>query len=205
MFFEDHRQMSYTKGEVNGGVAMKFNIRGENLEVTEALRDYVEKKLGKLERYFEAPPTSEVHVTLSVLREMNNVEVTIPLIGVLLRAEVKDGDMYASIDLVVDKLERQIRKHKTKANRRIRQESEYKNYFKVETGGTALMEDEDEFELVRTKQFNLKPMDVEEAILQMNMIGHTFFVFSNTEASEHVNVVYKRHDGKYGLIEPLRN
>jgi putative sigma-54 modulation protein len=111
--------------------------------------------------------------------------------------------MYASIDLVVDKLERQIRKHKTKANRRIRQESEYKNYFRVETGGAVMDEDEDEFELVRTKQFNLKPMDVEEAILQMNMIGHTFFVFSNTEASENVNVVYKRHDGRYGLIEPV--
>jgi putative sigma-54 modulation protein len=203
MFFEDHSQMSYTRVEVKGGVAMKYNIRGENLDVTEALGDYVEKKLGKLERYFEAPPTSEVHVTLSVAREMNNVEVTIPLTGVLLRAEERGSDMYASIDLVLDKLERQIRKHKTKANRRIRQESEYKNYFKVDSGGSSVMEDEDEFELVRTKQFNLKPMDVEEAILQMNMIGHNFFVFSNADASEHVNVVYKRHDGKYGLIEPV--
>jgi putative sigma-54 modulation protein len=197
--------MSYTKGEAKGGVAMKYNIRGENLDVTEALRDYVEKKLGKLERYFEAPPTSEVHVTLSMVREMKNVEVTIPLTGVMLRAEEKDNDMYASIDLVLDKLERQIRKHKTKANRRIRQESEYKNYFRVETGGSAVLEDEDDFELVRTKQFTLKPMDVEEAILQMNMIGHTFFVFSNADSSEQVNVVYKRHDGKYGLIEPSHN
>jgi putative sigma-54 modulation protein len=136
---------------------------------------------------------------------MKNVEVTIPLTGVLLRAEVKDNDMYASIDLVLDKLERQIRKHKTKANRRIRQESEYKNYFRVETGSTAVLEDEDDFELVRTKQFTLKPMDVEEAILQMNMIGHTFFVFSNADSAEQVNVVYKRHDGKYGLIEPSHN
>jgi putative sigma-54 modulation protein len=205
MYFEDQNQMSYTKGEVKGGVAMKYNIRGENLDVTDALREYVEKKLGKLERYFEAPPTSEVHVTLSTAREMKNVEVTIPLTGVLLRAEVKDNDMYASIDLVLDKLERQIRKHKTKANRRIRQESEYKNYFRVETGSTAVLEDEDDFELVRTKQFTLKPMDVEEAILQMNMIGHTFFVFSNADSAEQVNVVYKRHDGKYGLIEPSHN
>ncbi|MDB5056111.1 MAG: sigma-54 modulation protein [Bacilli bacterium] len=184
---------------------MKYNIRGANIEVTESLRDYVEKKLGKLERYFEAPPTSEVHVTLSVVRELNNVEVTIPLTGVLLRAEEKASDMYASIDLVLDKLERQIRKHKTKANRRIRQESEYKNYFKVDAGSSSVEDTEDEFELVRTKQFTLKPMDVEEAILQMNMIGHNFFVFSNAEASEHVNVVYKRQDGKYGLIEPTRN
>jgi putative sigma-54 modulation protein len=205
MFFEDRKQMGYNGVEVKGGVAMKYNIRGENLEVTDALRDYVEKKIGKLGRYFEAPPTSDVHVTLSVLREMNNVEVTIPLTGVLLRAEERAGDMYASIDLVLDKLERQIRKHKTKANRRIRQESEYKNYFQVDTGSTAVMEDEDDLELVRTKQFTLKPMDVEEAILQMNMIGHNFFVFSNADSSEQVNVVYKRHDGKYGLIEPARN
>jgi putative sigma-54 modulation protein len=205
MFFEDRKQMGYNGVEVKGGVAMKYNIRGENLEVTDALRDYVEKKMGKLGRYFEAPPTSEVHVTLSVLREMNNVEVTIPLTGVLLRAEEKAMDMYASIDLVLDKLERQIRKHKTKANRRIRQESEYKNYFQVDPSNTAVMEDEDDLELVRTKQFTLKPMDVEEAILQMNMIGHNFFVFSNAESAEQVNVVYKRHDGKYGLIEPARN
>lgn len=184
---------------------MKYIIRGENLDVTEALREYVEKKIGKLERYFEAPPTSEVHVTLSLVREMKNVEVTIPLTGVLLRAEVRDMDMYAAIDLVLDKLERQIRKHKTKANRRIRQESEYKNYFRVETGSAVALEDEDEFELVRTKKFTLKPMDVEEAILQMNMIGHSFFVFSNSDSSEQVNVVYKRHDGKYGLIEPVRS
>jgi len=181
-----------------------MNIRGENLEVTTALKDYVEKKLSKLERYFETPPTADVHVTLSVVRGMHNVEVTIPLTGVLLRAEVKENDMYASIDLVVDKLERQIRKHKTKVNRKVRQEGGLKNFFKenVDTPAQPFDEDED-FELVRTKRFALKPMDVDEAILQMNMIGHNFFVFANA-VTDQVNVVYKRNDGKYGLIEPAQ-
>lgn len=183
---------------------MKFNIRGENIEVTAALKDYVEKKLSKLEKYFEAPPTSEVHVTLSVVKEMQNVEVTIPLTGVLLRAEERAGDMYASIDLVVDKLERQIRKHKTKVNRKIRQEGGLKNFFKENPESQAQpFEEDEEFELVRTKRFTLKPMDVDEAILQMNMVGHNFFVFANA-ATDQVNVVYKRNDGKYGLIEPAQ-
>jgi putative sigma-54 modulation protein len=136
-----------------------------------------------------------------VVKGMQIIEVSIPLAGVLLRAEERNSDMYASIDLVVDKLERQIRKLKTKANRKIRQEGGKRDLFRVETATTALLDEEDEFELVRTKSFNLKPMDVEEAILQMNMVGHNFFVFSNMDTSQ-VNVVYKRNDGKYGLIEP---
>lgn len=178
---------------------MKFNIRGQQLEVTEALRDYVEKKLSKLERYFENPPTSEVHVTLSVIKGLQAIEVTIPLTGVLLRAEEKSTDMYASIDVVIDKLERQIRKHKTKVNRKIREEGGLRDILRVDTPNVP--DDEELYELVRTKRFTLKPMDVDEAILQMNMVGHTFFVFSNME-TEQVNVVYKRNDGKYGLIEP---
>jgi putative sigma-54 modulation protein len=178
---------------------VKFNIRGQHIEVTEALRDYVEKKLSKLERYFEAPPTSEVYVTLSVIKGLQTVEVTIPLTGVMLRAEEKHTDMYASIDLVIDKLERQIRKHKTKVNRKIRQEGGIRDILKVDT--SVQFEEDDDYELVRTKRFTLKPMDIDEAILQMNMVGHNFFVFSNME-TEQVNVVYKRDDGKYGLIEP---
>ncbi|MFD0696261.1 ribosome hibernation-promoting factor, HPF/YfiA family [Paenibacillus sp. GCM10027628] len=180
---------------------MDISIRGEHLEVTEALRDYVEKKLTRLERYFEAPLTSDVHVTLSVIKGMQAIEVGIPLAGVLLRAEERNNDMYASIDLVVDKLERQIRKHKTKANRKIRQEGGKRDLFKIETSPTMYLEEEEDFELVRNKRFTLKPMDVEEAILQMNMVGHNFFVFSNMDTDQ-VNVVYKRNDGKYGLIEP---
>lgn len=183
---------------------MNFNIRGVQLEVTAALRDYVEKKIGRLERYFDAPPTSDVNVTLSVIRDKQSVEVTIPLPGVLLRAEERNPDMYASIDLVVEKLERQIRKHKTKVNRKIRQEGGIRTLFKENFEAAPVdTYEEDEFEVVRSKKFTLKPMDVEEAILQMNMVGHDFFVFSNMD-SEEVNVVYKRNDGKYGLIEPAR-
>lgn len=181
---------------------MKFNIRGQNIEVTEALKDYVEKKLSKLERYFETPPASEVKVTLNVIKGLQTLEVTIPLTGVVLRAEEKNSDMYASIDLVTDKLERQIRKHKTKLNRKIRQEGGLQDVLRVDSSVLVDEEDED-FELVKTKSFMMKPMDIDEAILQMNMVGHSFFVFSNME-TEQVNVVYKRDDGKYGLIEPAK-
>ncbi|TCZ76859.1 ribosome-associated translation inhibitor RaiA [Paenibacillus albiflavus] len=181
---------------------MKYSIRGEHLEVTAALRDYVEKKLSRLGKYFETPLTSEVNVTLSVVKGMQAVEVTIMLPGMLLRAEEKNSDMYAAMDLVTDKLERQIRKHKTRANRKIRQEGSKRDLFKMDFGTSAgYVEEEDELELVKTKTFEFKPMDVEEAILQMNMIGHSFFVFSNMDSNK-VNVVYRRDDGKYGLIEP---
>jgi putative sigma-54 modulation protein len=184
---------------------MNIHTRGDRIELTDALKDYVEKKLSKLERYFETPLTADVNVTLSVIKDLHTIEVTIPMTGVMLRAEEKNTDMYASIDLVVDKLERQIRKHKTKVNRRFRQDSGVRTLFKEQfENQVAVQEDEDEdFELVRTKRFNLKPMDVDEAILQMNMIGHTFFVFSNMDTDE-VNVVYVRNDGKYGLIEPAK-
>lgn len=178
---------------------MKYNIRGQHIEVTEALRDFVEKKLSRLEKYFEAPITSEISVTLHAIKGKHSVEVTIPLQGVVLRAEEKSDDMYASIDEVVDKLERQIRKFKTKVNRKFRTDGGIRTLFKDEPSA-ARVEDEDDLELVRTKKFTLKPMDVEEAILQMNLIGHTFFVFANAITRE-VNVVYKRSDGRYGLIE----
>lgn len=185
---------------------MNYNIRGERLEVTSALRDYVEKKIGKLERYFDTPPASDVNVKLSVIKDVHSVEVMIPLTGVLLRAEERNDDMYACIDLVADKLERQIRKHKTKVNRKFRQDGVrtlFKENFEAAVDRTHMEDNEDELELVRTKQFTLKPMDTEEAILQMNMIGHNFFVFSNMDTSE-VNVVYKRDDGRYGVIEPSK-
>ncbi|NMM54300.1 ribosome hibernation-promoting factor, HPF/YfiA family [Paenibacillus aquistagni] len=178
---------------------MKYSIRGQNIEVTEALRDYVEKKLDRLERYFEAPPTSDVNVTLSVVKEKHRVEVTILLPGLILRAEDGSRDMYASVDAVLDKLERQIRKHKTKVNRKFRYDDARKFFAEepVPAGGAA---DEDELEVVRTKRFTFKPMDVEEAILQMDLLGHDFYVFKDADTRE-VNVVYRRQDGRYGLIE----
>ncbi|MEF2968107.1 ribosome-associated translation inhibitor RaiA [Paenibacillus sp. M1] len=185
---------------------MNYSIRGQQIEVTEALREYVDKKLSRLDKYFDAPLTSDGYVTLSVVRGLHVVEVTIPLTGVVLRAEDRSDDMYASIDAVADKLERQIRKHKTKINRKFRQEGSLKTLFVEDpaANGTVATLDEtdtdEEMELVRTKRFNFKPMDVEEAILQMNMVGHNFFVFANIDTEE-ISVVYKRNDGKYGLIE----
>lgn len=189
---------------------MDYIVRGENLQLTDALKEYVEKKLSRLERYFDKSFSSKVNVTLSVVRELHNVEVTIPMIGAgVLRAEERSEDMYASIDLVLEKLERQIRKLKTKLNRKIRVNAERKAIFQENSMATPtdadadfeVQEEKDPYELVRTKSFNMKPMDIEEAILQMNMVGHNFFVFSNAENSK-INVVYRRNDGKYGLIEP---
>lgn len=178
---------------------MNINIRGENIEVTPALRDYVEKKVGRVERYFEYD-SLDIQVTMKVLRGEHIVEVTIPLPGWMLRAEDRSEDMYASIDNVVDKLERQIRKHKTKVNRRFRDVGNAKMLF-VDNSTNVVEEEEEDLKIVRTKSFHLKPMDPEEAILQMNLLGHNFFVFFNAETDE-INVVYKRKDGRYGLIEP---
>ncbi|WP_110112514.1 ribosome-associated translation inhibitor RaiA [Bacillus sp. CGMCC 1.16541] len=184
---------------------MIYNIRGENIEVTPAIKDYVEKKLSKLERYFDETPKTDAYVNLKVYNNNQKIEVTIPMTDLVLRAEETHGDLYAAIDLVVDKLERQIRKHKTKVNRKLREKGAPKYVFaqlEDEAAATAIAtEEEEDLELVRTKRFNLKPMDSEEAILQMNMLGHSFFVFTNAETNV-TNVVYRRKDGKYGLIEP---
>jgi len=178
---------------------MKFNVRGENIEVTPALRDYAEKKILKLERYFTETPDANVHVNLKVYQDKTSkVEVTIPLPNLVLRAEETNNDMYAAIDLITDKLERQIRKHKTKVNRKFREKGGVKEIFATSNGvGTEELE---ELEVVRTKRFDLKPMDSEEAILQMNMLGHNFFVYTDAETNK-TNVVYKRKDGRYGIIE----
>ncbi|QKY69934.1 ribosome hibernation-promoting factor, HPF/YfiA family [Lentibacillus sp. CBA3610] len=183
---------------------MKYNIRGENIEVTGAIRDYVEKKIGKLARYFDTPPSSDVNVNLSVYNDEQRIEVTIPMPNLLLRAEEQHLDLYAAIDLVVAKLERQIRKYKTKVNRKFRQEGSPKHIFaelEKEAEEEYEKEESDEVEIVRKKQFDLKPMDSEEAVLQMDMLGHAFYVFTDA-VSGTTSVVYRRKDGKYGLIEP---
>lgn len=172
---------------------MKMQVRGRNVNVTDALKDYVEKRLGKLDRYLEN--AIDAQVTLSVERGFHRIEVTIPLNGMFLRGEESTGDMYASIDLVVEKLERQIERYKGKLYKRgVRYTGEQKT--------TAPPQVEEDFpRVVRTKRFAIKPMPVEEAVLQMNLLGHSFFVFSNSD-TDLVNVVYKRKDGNYGLIEP---
>jgi putative sigma-54 modulation protein len=182
---------------------MNIQIRGNHLEVTEALREYVEKKIGRLEKYFHAPTDQAVQVTLSVNKESHSVEVTMPLNGFVIRAEERSGDMYASIDVVSDKVEKQIEKHKTKLSKRLRQEgvaSLFKEVVPPAPVATLTEADEDE-QVVRVKRFAVKPMPVDEAVMQMDLLGHDFFVFSNAETEE-VNVVYKRKDGQYGLIEP---
>jgi putative sigma-54 modulation protein len=187
---------------------MNFSIRGENLKVTTALRNYTEKKISKLERYFENPLTADVHVNMHVHNNDQVIEVTIPMQGLLLRAEVAHEDMYAAIDEVIEKLERQIRKYKTKSLKRNRHKM-VRGYDQVAVNSGALaqmfeefeeVDEESGFNVVRRKRFNLKPMDVDEAIMQMDMLGHNFFVFANSVTGD-TSVVYKRKDGKYGLIE----
>ena len=178
---------------------MEINVRGKNIEATPALVDYANKKLSKLEKHFEK--STDAQVVLSVIREEHIVEVTLNLNGLILRGEESTGDMYASIDMVVDKLERQVKKYKTRMNKSMRQRG-----MRIISEKHAAIEAEERMEeeapkLVRTKRFSLKPMTVEEAILQMDLLGHNFFVFGNAD-DDSVNVVYKRKDGDYGLIEP---
>lgn len=182
---------------------MNYNIRGENIEVTPAIREYIEKKITKLERYFTETPNANVNVNLKTYSDKTaKVEVTIPMQNLVLRAEEVHNDMYAGVDLITDKLERQIRKHKTKVNRKFREKGGKDTLFTNAAAepGSPIIEEENDLEVVRQKSFDLKPMDSEEAILQMNMLGHNFYVFTNAD-SNRTNVVYKRKDGRYGLIE----
>ncbi len=174
---------------------MKFIISGKNFDVTEALRERVNKKLGKLEKFFS--PQTEAHVTMSVQKNRHILEVTIISNGITLRAEVANDDMYACIDKAENILEGQIRKNKTRLEKKLHTGAFKPEYFSSEN----FVEEETEFKVVRTKRFAIKPMPVEEAILQMNLLGHEFFMFSNADTNE-VNVVYKRKYGNYGLIEP---
>ena len=178
---------------------MRLDIRGRNIEITDALKDYTTKRLSKLEKYID--DTRIAQVALSLEGEDHKIEVTIPLNGLILRGEVSAEDMYSAIDMVVEKLEKQIEKHKTKL---------YKSHRGL--GLKQIVDDEmrrkldakeapEKFKIVRTKRFALKPMDEEEAIMQMSLLGHSFFVFFNA-LSDEVNVVYKRKDGNFGLIEP---
>lgn len=177
---------------------MIINIRGKNIEVTDALGEYVEKRIGKLDRFFDTE--TEAQVLLGVTRENNIIEVTILLNGMILRGEESTPDMYASIDLVVDKLEKQIEKYKTKLNRNLRQKAS-KRMIKQEREAKNVDLEEDEPQVVRVKRFAMKPMTVEEAVLQMNLLDHDFFLFFDAEV-EAVSVIYRRKDGNYGLIEP---
>lgn len=174
---------------------MKFIISGRNMEVTSSLKEAVEQKLGKLERYFT--PETEVIVTLSVEKERQKIEVTIPVKGNIIRSEQESNDMYVSIDLVEEIIERQLRKYKNKLIAKHQDGHDFRPEFIEEDNEL----DTEDIKIVRTKRFGFKPMFPEDACVQMELLGHSFYVFSNAETDE-VNVVYKRKDGSYGLIEP---
>lgn len=177
-----------------------FTVRGKNMEVTPALKDYVEKRVGKVAKYFER--VGDITVLLTVSKGRHIVEVTVPVEGgVLLRGEEATMDMYTSIDLVVEKLERQIHKHKTKLQRRFRGGGFKADMVMEGISPVTRVDTAADYSVVKTKRFAVKPMDVQEAIMQMNMVNHDFFVFRDAE-TEAVSVVYRRTDGNYGLIQP---
>lgn len=174
-------------------MTMALTVKGRNIEVTPALREYVEKRMAKFERMLE--DMNEAVVTLSSTKGSDRVELTVPLRGIVLRCEEETDNMYASIDLVVEKLERQVRKYKTKLAKK------NKMVVKPSLDDIVPMEIEEEETPVRVKKFPVKPLSVDEAIMQMNLTGHAFFAFAN-EATGKINVVYTRRDGQYGLLEP---
>ena len=173
---------------------MKFVYASKDMEISESLKARVEKKLGKLSRYFQEEP--EATIRFKVQKGARNiVEITVNAAGIILRAEESSNDMYLSIDHAVDKLESQIRRHRTKLEKRIR-ETELE---------PVIMEapayEEQNYDIVRVKKFSIKPMGVEDAITQMELLGHDFFLFMNEE-DETMNVLYRRNDGSYGLLKP---
>lgn len=173
---------------------MRFTISGKNIEVTDGLRSAVTDKLGKLERYFT--PETEIIVTMSVEKERQKIEVTIPVKGNIIRSEQVSNDMYVSIDLVEEIIERQLKKYKTKLVDQAQGALSFSEAYMEEEA-----EEPEAIRIERTKRFAVKPMDPEEACIQMELLGHSFFVFRNADTDE-VNVVYKRKGGTYGLIEP---
>ena len=172
---------------------MELNIRGDKIAVTKAIKDYITEKLERLDKYFEDVKNIKATVIIRVKNNEQIIEVTVPTSKFTLRAEEKHDDLYAAIDLVVDKLERQIRKNKTKLT------NKYKNIIQVELPVVDEEEDEEELKIVKRKNIDTKPMDEEEAILQMELLNHDFFVFKNVD-EECVSVMYKRRDGNYGII-----
>lgn len=180
---------------MKGCDVMRYVITGRNMDVTEGLRNAVYEKIGKLERYFSAD--TEVHVTLSVEKDRQKIEVTIPVKGNVIRSEQTSSDMYVSIDLVEEIIERQLKKYK---NRIIDKKQSAASYFSEEYIENEYDED-DSIKIIRTKHIDMKPMTPEEACIQMELIGHNFFVFVNGNTGE-TNVVYKRKNNTYGLIEP---
>jgi putative sigma-54 modulation protein len=178
---------------------MKFNIIARKFTIKEDVRKYLEKKLSKLDKFFKDEPTARV--VLGTVKDNEYIEAQINAGGIIFRAEATDSEMLAAIDKIVDIIERQIRKNKTRLAKRLRENSINDSQM---ISGTNFVDDEEtgEFDIVKTKRFSVKPMSVEEAILQMKLLGHSFFVFKNVHTNE-MNVVYERKDGRYALIESV--
>ena len=173
---------------------MRYTITGRNIDVTPGLREAVIEKIGKLERYFNQD--TEAIITLSGTKDRQKIEVTIPVKGHIIRAEEQSTDMYVSIDLVEEIIERQLKKYKTKLIDKKQSHIDFSEFYVQEE-----TEADDEIKIEKVKKFAMKPMDPEEACVQMELLGHSFYVFLNAETEE-VNVVYKRKGQTYGLIEP---
>ena len=175
---------------------MKINTRGDKLLVTEGIKNHIDSKLKKLEKYFDNHDQISANVLVRVTGRNQTIEVTIPTNHFTLRAEEAHDDLYAAVDLVVDKLERQIRKNKTRIEKRSKKEKfkEINYDFNIE------LDEEEDDKIIKRKKLDMKPMNEEEAILQMNLLGHTFFIFKNID-NENICLLYKRNDGNYGIIE----
>jgi putative sigma-54 modulation protein len=176
-------------------MVMKYNIHGKKVEVTDSIKNYIEEKVGKLDKYLSSPEDVTAKVVIRIVGREQIVEVTIPIQKVVLRCEERNDDLYAAIDKVSDKLERQIRKNKTRMQRRVNKNEVIGFDLSFEEA-----KEEDEQTIVKRKEIDMKPMSEEEAILQMNLIGHDFFVFRNDKTGE-IDVLYARKDGGYGIIE----
>ena len=174
---------------------MRFNIRGNKDILDDSVKNYIETKIGKLDKYFENPGEITANVLVKTVGINEVIEVTIPIKKAILRAEVSNKDVYAAIDLVLEKLERQIRKNKTKIKHKSNKEN-----IDVFIDFEITEEDMNNNKIIKRKEIENKPMDEEEAILQMDLLGHDFFIFKNI-ATDNVAVVYKRKDGNYGIIE----
>lgn len=175
---------------------MKFNIRGQKIEVTTPIKEYSEKKIGKLNKYFSNSEDLTANILLKVRGKEQTVEVTIPFRKIVLRAEETNKDLYAAIDLVSEKLERQIRKNKT----RLIQKKSMDSNLEINTEFDNYEIEENKEKIVKRKQLDTKPMSEDEAILQMNLVGHEFFIYKDAETNN-TCILYKRKDGDLGIIE----
>ena len=175
---------------------MKISIRGDKITVTKSMKEYITEKLGKLDKYFENPKSTECKVLVKVKNQEESIEVTVPTSKFTLRAEERHSDFYAAVDLVVDKLEGQIRKNKNRLGKKYRDVPKFEMSFDFEVSDD---EEEEVPKIIKRKEMEMKPMDEEEALLQIDLLNHDFFVFKNID-EDCVSVLYKRKDGKFGII-----